>query len=197
MDAFFDSLGLTLLYLALLIVGLVYSAIVLFGGLGGADAGADVGDVDLGGTDAGVDLAADTGGLKVPALSPVAIASFVTAFGGFGLIGIGLFEATGPVSLAWALGGGLLVAVAAHFSFVYFLIRPQGSSEVRLTEIVGAVAEVTTPISAVGLGEIAFVAQGGRLTYTARSATGKPIARGATVVIERVVGGVAIVRPQR
>jgi hypothetical protein len=46
------------------------------------------------------------------------------------------------------------------------------------------------------VGEVAFVAQGGRMTYTAKSATGTLIARGTTVVIEKVVGGVAVVRPQ-
>jgi hypothetical protein len=34
------------------------------------------------------------------------------------------------------------------------------------------------------------------MTYTAKSATGTLIARGTTVVIEKVVGGVAVVRPQ-
>jgi hypothetical protein len=67
---------------------------------------------------------------------------------------------------------------------------------VKLKDIVGAVAEVITPIPADSVGEVAFVAQGGRMTYTAKSATGTLIARGTTVVIEKVVGGVAVVRPQ-
>jgi len=112
------------------------------------------------------------------------------------LIGLGLFDVSARWSLAWAAGGGLVVAVIAHFAFGYFLIAPQGSSEVKLQDIVGAVAEVTTPISARGVGAVAFVAQGGRVTYTARSGTGEPIPRGTAVVIERVVGGVVVVRPQ-
>ena len=52
-----------------------------------------------------------------------------------------------------------------------------------------------TPIPASGVGEVALVAQGGRLTYTARSGTGQAIPRGTAVVVEKVVGGVAVVRP--
>jgi membrane protein implicated in regulation of membrane protease activity len=200
MDSFLNSLGLTLLYLALLAIGIVYAIIILVSGalhdvhLPGIDlhvGGHEIGPVH-------VDVGGDVGQpeIKVPSLSPVTIASFVTAFGGFGLIATGVFEVSSQWSLAWAAGGGLIVAIIAHFAFGYFLIAPQGSSEVRLKDIVGAVAEVTTPIPANSVGEVAFVAQGGRMTYTAKSATGAPIARGTTVVIESVVGGVAVVRPQ-
>jgi hypothetical protein len=200
MDALFNSLGLTLLYLALLGVGITYAVIILVGGtlhdlhLPGID-------VQVGGHEIGpvhVDVGADVGHpeVKVPSLSPVTIASFVTAFGAFGLIALGLFNTTAQWSLAWAGGGGLIVAILAHFAFGFFLISPQGSSEVKLKDIVGVVAEVTTPIPADSVGEVAFVAQGGRMTYTAKSASGAPIARGTTVVIEKVVGGVAVVRTQ-
>ena len=66
--------------------------------------------------------------------------------------------------------------------------------------VLGAVAVVTLrggdeaspplrriPIDSVG--EVAFVAQGGRMTYPAKSAVGQAIARGTTVVIEKVIGG--------
>lgn len=200
MDAFLNSLGLTLLYLALLGIGIIYAVIILIGGalhdvhLPGID-------LHIGGHEIGpvhVDVGGDVGHpeVNVPSLSPVTVASFVTAFGAFGLIALGLFDTSAQWSLAWAAGGGLVVAVIAHFAFGYFLIAPQGSSEVKLRDIVGAVAEVITPIPADSVGEVAFVAQGGRMTYTAKSATGTPIARGTTVVIEKVIGGVAVVRPQ-
>ena len=185
MDAFANSLGLTIFYLVLLGIGIVYAVIILIGGGLGE---VDVPGIELGGLDG-----ADT---NIPALSPVAIASFVTSFGAFGLIALGLFNVSSAWSLAWAAGGALVVAVVAHFAFTYFLIRPQGSSEVRTTDIVGTVGEVITPIPADSVGEVAFVAQGGRVRYPAKSATGTPIARGTTVVIEKLVSGVVVVRPQ-
>lgn len=200
MDALLNSLGLTLLYLALLGIGIVYAVIILIGGslhdlhLPGVD-------VDLSGHGIGpVHVEAGAGaehpGVNIPSLSPITVASFVTAFGAFGLIALGLFNVAAPWSLAWAAGGALVVAVIAHFAFGYFLIAPQGSSEVQHKDIVGAVGQVTTPIPADSVGEVAFVAQGGRVTYPAQSASGAPIARGVTVVIEKVVGGVVVVRPQ-
>ena len=159
--------------------------------------GHDVGvghEISVAGVETGATVDHPT--VKVPSLSPVTIASFVTAFGAFGLISMGLFEASAKLSLLWAAGGGFVIAVIAHFAFGYFLIAPQGSSEVRMRDILGAVAEIITPVPSDSVGEIAFVAQGGRVTYTAKSADGTAIQRGTTVVIEKIVGGVAVVRPQ-
>jgi hypothetical protein len=180
---------MTVLFAVLLGIGLIYAIVILvIGELGHADVSggldADAGHIDLGGE------------VKIPSLSPVTIASFVTAFGAFGLIAQGLFNTPAAWSLAAAAAGGVIVAIIAHFAFGYFLIKPQGSSEVTMKDIVGAVAEVVTPIPADSVGEIAFVAQGGRLNYPAKSATGQGINRNTTVVIERVVGGIAFVRPQ-
>jgi membrane protein implicated in regulation of membrane protease activity len=185
-DIFANTIGLSILYLVLLGIGIIFAALVLIGGLDGIDLpGLPDFHIGVEGADGGAG-----------SLSPVAIASFVTAFGAFGLLSLGLFNATQPWSLAWAIGGGIIVAALAHFAFSYFLIRPQGSSEVRTQDIVGAVAEVTAPIPADSVGSVTFVAQGGRVSYPAKSADGVAIARGVTVVVEKATGGVLVVRPQ-
>jgi hypothetical protein len=202
---FFHSLGISLLYLVLLGIGLMYAVIILI-----VDAVHDFHipgfEVHAGGHDFGpVDVHtvpdahmgdASHPSIKVPSLSPITIASFITAFGAFGLISMGLFEASSRISLIWAIIGGLIIAAIAHFAFGYFLIAPQGSSEVHLRDLFGTVAEVITPIPADSVGEVAFVAQGGRLTYTAKSMAGVAIPRGTTVIIDHISGGVAVVRPQ-
>ena len=196
MDAILSTTGLTVVYGALLGVGILYAIIILIGG-GLHDLHLPGVDLHVGThVDVHVPAGVDQPEVGVPSLSPITIASFVTAFGGFGLIALGLFEAGGRWSLLLAAGGGLLVAVIAHFAFGYFLIAPQGSSEVRFKDIVGAVGEVTTSIPADGLGEVAFVAQGGRVSYPAKTATGQPIHRGTTIVIEQLSSGVVIVRPR-
>jgi len=198
--------GITIIYLALLGVGIIYAIIILIGGglhglhIPGFDIHVDGHDFGLGHnieiSHPDLSGGVDHPEVKVPSLSPITVASFVTAFGAFGLIGLGLFNASTRGSLVWAAIGGLIVAIIAHFAFGYFLIAPQGSSEVRLNELIGLEAEVITPIPADSVGEIAFVAQGGRITYTAQSADGTPITRGATVTIEKLIGGVAFVRLQ-
>jgi hypothetical protein len=137
----------------------------------------------------------DGGNVKVPSLSPITIASFITAFGAFGIISGQLFGATDGGTVLWAAGGGIVVAMLAHFAFGYFLIAPQGSSEVREADVVGASAEVLVPVPADSVGEIALVAQGGRITYPARSSTGNAIPRGHPVVVDRLISGVAWIHP--
>lgn len=192
-----NSPGITLIYLAFLVIGVIYAIFVLIGAelgnlhIPGFDFHVGGHDISLG-HDVGASV--DQPSVKVPSLSPITIASFVTAFGAFGLIALGLFDATARTSLVWAGLGGLVIAVLAHFAFGYFLIAPQGSSEVHLEKLAGSDAEVITPIASDSVGEIAFVAQGGRVTYTAKSADNSPISRGSTVTIEKVIGGVAVVR---
>ena len=151
---------------------------------------------DIGGAHAG-DVGGGHGELGgFPSLTPITVASFVTAFGAFGIIARQAFNADTGTSAISAAVGGIIIAVIAHFAFGYFLIAPQGSTEVKQKDIVGATAEVITPIPADGMGEVAFVAQGGRITYPARSADGTAIPRRTPVVIVELVGTVAVVRPR-
>ena len=201
---------LNCIYFALLGIGIIYALIILItGGLHEIDAphlDFDIGDVDIGGhhlpeIPVHLDLhhapSFDHGDVGVPSLSPITIASFVTAFGSCGLIAVYLFNVPDKSSLLWAIGGGLVVAIIAHFAFGYFLIAPQGSSEVTARDIIGLTAEVITPIPAAGVGEVAFVAQGRRVTFSARSAGGVPVPKGTFVSIQSFTGSVAVVRPQQ
>ena len=81
-----------------------------------------------------------------------------------------------------------------QFIFGAILLKSQGSSQVRVAQMKGTIAEVTVPISTGGNGQIAFVAQGRRVTYVARAAGDTAIPRGEQVEIVRVVGGTAVVR---
>ena len=130
----------------------------------------------------------------MPSLSPFAIASFVTGFGAAGIIASLGFAVSWIVSLLWATLGGLLVGGAMQFIFGAILLRSQGSSEVRVSQMQGMLAEVTVPISENANGQIAFVAQGRRVTFVARSVDSGAIPRGAQVRILRVTGGTAVVR---
>lgn len=193
----FLQLGpLNCIYFAFVGVGVFYAFFILIaGGLSDLDIPI-LGDIlpDLGG-DGGPSF--DSGDVGVTSISPAAIATFVTAFGAFGIISTQLFNASGPASILWALLGGVLCGGVAQLIFGFLLIKPQGSTEVTAQDIIGASAEVITPIPADSVGEIAFVAQGGRMTRTAKSATGEAIPRGAIVVVESLVGNVALVRPRQ
>ncbi|MBI3732000.1 MAG: hypothetical protein HY259_00865 [Chloroflexi bacterium] len=178
-------------YFALIGVGVLYAvSIFIFGELHDFSGALHL-PGDFGGHGA---PSLDHGEVRIPALSPITVASFVTAFGAFGIIGAQGFNLSSGASALAAGAGGFVVAAIAHFAFGYFLIAPQGSSEVTQQDIIGATAEVTMPIAAKGLGEVTLIAQGGRVTYPARSQDGVPLVRGATVVVVDMVGGVVLVR---
>jgi len=189
--------GVNLLYLVLLVLGLLYAVVLLISGQIGADGGGEIDhSIEIGGghaTDIHLGDADHPHGLAP--ISPLTIATFVTAFGATGLIATGLFNASDRMSLLWAALGGVLFSALIYVGFTYLFIKPQGSSEVRVAEMAGTIAEIITPIPENGLGEIAFVAQGGRMTYSARHSHNGKIDRGTPVRILRVVGGIAYVEP--
>ena len=189
----------TTLYLVLLGLGVIYALFLLFTGQLSGDSHVDFGSGDAGidldgGVDHGVGVDGDVQHGISP-ISPLTVSTFVTAFGAVGLVAKHLFMASDRFSLLWASLGGLFISILIFVGFTYLFIKPQGSSEVRLAEQRGKIAEVITPIPQDGMGEIAFVAQGGRVTYSARSRNEKAIRRGQVVRIVRIVGGVAYVEP--
>lgn len=187
--AMYDTLNC--FYFTLIGIGILYALFILIGG-GMHDLGTHFHlPLDFGGH-VGVDLS--HGEVGVPSLSPITIASFVTAFGAFGIIATQGFGASAGVSVLLGAVGAFIVAVLSHFAYFYLLVKPQGSSEVTQSDIVGATAEVTTPIPLSGTGEVAFVARGGRVSYPARSLDRVALPRGTTVTIIEMVGSVVGVR---
>jgi membrane protein implicated in regulation of membrane protease activity len=125
----------------------------------------------------------------ISAFSPLILASFVTAFGGLGII----FHDIPATSSAWK--SAPLAAVGA-FAIAYVLLillrllfkDTQGSSEGIVAETIGMIGHVITPIPAEGVGEIAYVQAGSRYTAPAREEKGLPVPNGQAVKIIRIVG---------
>ena len=94
---------LNLVYLVLLAIGFIYALLILLG--------QGIGELDLPGLDAGDVPSFDHGEIGLPSLSPMSLASFITAFGAFGLVSSQLFDASAGISLLFAAGGGLVVGI--------------------------------------------------------------------------------------
>ncbi len=121
------------------------------------------------------------------AVGPTTIATFITAFGGLGMIltqNDSLHRFSGFLAAVGAFGIAALVAWG--FSFVFRWA--QGSSEGRVAEVNGLTATVITPITPDRVGEIAYIQSGTRYSAPARAENGAAFANGATVKITRVVG---------
>jgi membrane protein implicated in regulation of membrane protease activity len=182
---------LFLVYLVCFGVGLVFTIISafmadVFGGheIGG---GAEHPDMGAGGhAEAGFD-SHDMPGFSP--LSPTTIASFVTAFGGIGMILSKVELTSSPfVSAPLAAFAGLCVAALVLWLFRSVFRFTQGSSESKVAFLVGASATVVTPIAANGVGEIAYIDGGSRYTAPARGENGLTFGNGQTVRITRIVG---------
>ena len=176
----------TLIYAICLAVGLLFTIISAALGhfFGGTDGHVDIGTG--GHAEAGFDHSGMPG---ISFFSPTVLASFVTAFGAFGLIltripATSSVWASAPLS---AVGGGI-VAWLVFVLFNAMFSRTQSSSESRVASLVGLTASVITPIPAAGVGEIAYVQGGTRYTAPAREEDGKSVGNGRTVKICRVDG---------
>jgi membrane protein implicated in regulation of membrane protease activity len=147
-------------------------------------------DAHVGGSGGHAEAGADTSDMPgISIFSPTIIAAFVTAFGGFGLI-FTQFSATSPamISAPLSLGGGFVVAGALLLFFRAVFSHTQSSSESHVAQLIGAEANVITPIPENGVGEIAYVVGGTRYSAPARAENGVPVANGQTVKITRIVG---------
>jgi membrane protein implicated in regulation of membrane protease activity len=127
-------------------------------------------------------------------LSPITIATFITAFGGVGLIVNNLTLISPVLGLLISVASGLGIAGAMFLLYTRVFMGLQGSSEIHIGELVGLTAHVTAPIPADSVGEVVVVVRGARSRSTARSADGRAIPRGQLVEIMEEMGNVVIVR---
>ncbi|MCP4425135.1 MAG: hypothetical protein GY803_11625 [Chloroflexi bacterium] len=183
---FLASGTLNLVYAGMVFTSFVFAVIMLFG----AEFG-DALDVDL-----DLDLDVDAGGgFDFISISPFALAVFSSIFGMTGLITRLWLDMAVIPSILWALGMGLLIGGGAQALFLYVLSPSKSSHFSLVDDAVGREVEVIIPIPDNGLGKVSYDNASGRVTLGARSATGKQIKRGTVVIIERITGRVAVVRP--
>ncbi len=129
-------------------------------------------------------------------LSPITIATFITAFGGVGLITNNLTALSPIWGLLISSASGLAISGMMYVFYGRVLGATQSSSQVRQGETIGKTAEVVAPIPAGEVGAVAFIARGTRVQSPARSADGTAIPRGTLVKIVAETGRVVAVRRQ-
>jgi membrane protein implicated in regulation of membrane protease activity len=174
-----------IIYAVCLVVGLLFTLISAIAGhfFGGHD-GADVGTG--GHAEAGFDHSGVPG---LSFFSPTVLASFMTAFGAFGLI----FSKLEVTSSVWAsaplsLVCGGLVASGVFWLFNSMFKKTQSSSESHVASLVGQTASIISPVPENGVGEISYVQGGSRYSAPARSEKGVAIGAGKPVKVTRIIG---------
>ncbi len=127
-------------------------------------------------------------------LSVRILSVFVTAFGGFGAIGI-------PYGLSMLASSGVGFASGAFFAtlillFARFLYGQQASTRVLSDDLIGKTVRVVVAIPANGVGQVRCQLGEEVFDKVARSRGGEAVAENAIVTVEETLGEVVIVRPQ-
>lgn len=171
------------LYVSLLTIGFLYSIVSLVAGW--------ISDV---GGHFHVDAAGHLDAGHMSPISGTTIATFITGFGGGGVVAHYWLRYELLGSLAVAIGSGFVVAAAAFLILDFVFKETQAGSEFAVSETVGRDAEVIISIPPGGVGEVAYIMRGQREQTAARAIDGEAIPRGSPVVIARVSGPTAYVR---
>lgn len=122
-----------------------------------------------------------------------ALAVLITAFGGFGAIGIQLGLGVLASSLL-GLGSGVVLGGLVTL-FGRFLYSQQASSSVGNAQLVGRTAQVTVMIPSGGIGQVSCRVGEERVEKLARSRESFELKPGMLVRIEEIAGDSAIVSP--
>lgn len=128
-----------------------------------------------------------------PFFSPLALATLFGAIGAYGLIAVHGFGAGETGSLMVAVPLALLTSYLVTYAGWKLVSGSRGSSAISLQSLQGARGEVTTPIPAGGVGEVAALVDGQRFSSPARAEDGKELPRGTHVVVRAMVGTTLVV----
>ena len=172
-----------IIYTICLVLGLMFT-------LFSAVAGHLFGGHDTVGTDGQADAGFSNDGMPgVSFFSPTILASFITAFGAFGMILAAIPATASPwLSAPISFVVSFVVALGVLWLMNTMFRKMQGSSEAKVGQLVGTTASLASPIPENGVGEISYVFGGSRYSAPARAENGHAIASGKTVKITRIVG---------
>ncbi|MBP1595776.1 MAG: hypothetical protein H6Q05_1153 [Acidobacteria bacterium] len=170
-----------LVYFVAFVIGLGYAIVVGLSSHFFGDAG---GDTHM---DVGTDL-------PITPLSPTVVATFLTGFGGGGLLANSYFQLSVGKGVLVALLVGVLLSGGTFAVLTVLFKNTQAGSEYSLDDMAGRVVQIITPIPANGTGEIALVVKGTRVIGPARTEDGAAMPKNAPVEIVRVVGNIYYVR---
>lgn len=178
---------------------------------GDFDLDADTGGLDAGGLDLEQELDAghefgaaahagtghpglhhDDGAMDYNPFSPLSLMGFLCAFGATGLIATAMQLST-IVSLALAVGGGVVMALLLWLVIGKLLFGMQGTSEAHQADMIGLEAEVLTPMDDAHTGEVAYILGGVRYTAPAKLTHEGAVGKQSKVRIRRIRDNVVYV----
>lgn len=173
-------------------VGVIYSVVTfLIGGLFdiihiGGDVGAHMNSHLQGHT--------SSAGFKFFPLKPITIVSFITVFGGIGIMGT-YYRFNEILTFIFAV----LLAFIVPFMLYKFVVEPlykaQNTSAVYKKELIGIKAMVISKIIENGFGTISYVVNGSKYNAPAQHISKKTVLQGEEVIIYKIEDNIFYVEP--
>lgn len=119
-------------------------------------------------------------------LNPLVAVSFLTVFGGMGIMGTEHFQWNAMLVLLVALSMGIVTAFLLYRFVSIPLYRSENSSDVSREELQGTLADVSSAILEDGFGKISYTAKSIKFTAPAKHIDGKAVQQGQRVVICKI-----------
>lgn len=128
------------------------------------------------------DIVMDLNLFPISPFKPIVLVSFITVFGGVGIICMTLGLST-TLSIIIAAASAIVVSFIIYRFIVIPLYKAQNTSAVSQKELIGHSARVKLKMIGNSFGSITYVSCGNTYTSPAKSIDGKEILRGEEVII--------------
>ncbi len=119
-------------------------------------------------------------------INPLVAVSFLTVFGGFGIMGAKLFSWGSAIVFAAALISAIFVSAILYNFVVKPVYKSENTSNVSREQLIGIQAEVTTDILEKGFGTIQYTVNSLKCTGPARHVDDRAVRQGQRVIICRI-----------
>lgn len=176
------------LYTVIFLIGVIYTVVTfLIGGLFGI--------IDLHGhIDTHIDSHGSGPTFTVFPLKPITIVSFITVFGGVGIMG-NHYKLNQIYTFVLAVMSGSIVSFILYKYIVIPLYKAQNTSAVSQNALIGMKATVISPILENGFGVISYVVNGSKYNAPAQHINKKSVLQGEEVIIYEIKDCVFYVQP--
>ena len=176
------------IYTVIFGVGVIYTLVTfLLGGLFGI--------IHLGGhIDTHVDTQASGSIFTVLPLKPITIVSFITVFGGVGIMG-NYYRLNAIYTFIIAFVIASIVSFVLYKFIVVPLYKAQNTSSVYQDKLIGMKAVVISPILDNGFGVISYVVNGSKYNAPAQHINKKSVLQGEEVIIYEIKNNTFYVQP--
>lgn len=172
------------IYNVIFLVGVIYTVVTfLIGGLFEA--------IHL---DGHIDTHGSEPTFTVLPLKPITIVSFITVFGGVGIMG-NYYKLSELYTFVLAIVLGGIVSFALYRCIVIPLYKAQNTSAVSQNTLIGIKAVVISPILENGFGVISYVVNGSKYNAPAQHINKKSVLQGEDVIIYEIKDTIFYVQP--